>query len=57
MLRDLAVPLPGQHVTTATPVAKQPGVLQFVCAIQAHRPIMRWLRAAALQSRVRRAND
>jgi len=40
VLPDLAVSLPGQKTTTATYVAKRPGVFPFVCAIQAHLPMM-----------------
>jgi plastocyanin len=40
VLPDLAVSLPGQETTTATYVAKRAGVFPFVCAIQAHLPMM-----------------
>jgi len=40
VLPDLAVSLPGQKTTTATYVAKRAGVFPFVCAIQAHLPMM-----------------
>lgn len=39
-LPDLAVPLPGQRTTTATYVARRAGIYPFVCAIQAHLPMM-----------------
>jgi plastocyanin len=40
VLPDFAVSLPAQRTTTATYVARQPGVFPFVCAIQAHLPMM-----------------
>ena len=40
VLPDLAVPLPGQKTTTATYVAKRAGIYPFVCAVQAHLPMM-----------------
>lgn len=40
VLPDLAVSLPGEKTTTATYVAKRAGVFPFVCAIQAHLPMM-----------------
>ena len=40
VLPDLAVSLPGQAMTTATYVAKHAGIFPFVCAIQAHLPMM-----------------
>jgi plastocyanin len=40
VMSDLAVSLPGQKTTTATYVAKHAGVFRFVCAIQAHLPMM-----------------
>ncbi len=40
VLPDLAVSLPGQKTTTATYVARRAGVFPFVCAIQAHLPMM-----------------
>lgn len=40
VLPDLAVPLPPQKVMTATYVAKRAGIFPFVCAIQAHLPMM-----------------
>lgn len=40
ILPDLAVSLPGMRTTTATYVAKRPGILLFVCAIQSHLPMM-----------------
>jgi plastocyanin len=40
VLPDLAVSLPPQKVTTATYVAKRAGIFPFVCAIQAHLPMM-----------------
>lgn len=40
VLPDLAVSLPAQKVTTATYVAKRAGIFPFVCAIQAHLPMM-----------------
>jgi plastocyanin len=55
VLPDLAVSLPGQKVTTATYIAKRSGVFPFVCAIQAHLPMM-WgqlvvLSASSMESR------
>ena len=40
VLPDLAVPLPGQKATTATYVARRPGIFPFLCAVQAHLPMM-----------------
>ena len=40
VLPDFAVSLPGQKTTTARYVAKRAGVYPFVCAIQAHLPMM-----------------
>jgi plastocyanin len=40
VLPDLAVPLPAQRTTTATYVAKRAGIFRFVCAVQAHLPMM-----------------
>jgi uncharacterized membrane protein YfcA/plastocyanin len=40
VLPDLAVPLPGEKTVTATYVAKHAGVYPFVCAVQAHLPMM-----------------
>ena len=40
VLPDLAVSMPGQQVTKATYVAKRAGVFPFVCAVQAHLPMM-----------------
>jgi len=40
VLPDLAVSLPAQKVTTATYVATHAGIFPFVCAIQAHLPMM-----------------
>ena len=40
VLPDLAVSLPGQQTTTATYVAKRAGIIRFVCAVQAHLPMM-----------------
>ena len=40
ILPDLAVSLPGQKTTTVTYVAKRAGIVPFVCAIQAHLPMM-----------------
>ena len=40
ILPDLAVSLPGQKTTTATYIANRAGVFPFVCAIQAHLPMM-----------------
>ena len=40
ILPDLAVSLPGQKTTTATYVARRAGIFPFVCAIQAHLPMM-----------------
>ena len=40
VLPDLAVPLPGQKTTTATYVARRAGIYPFVCAVQAHLPMM-----------------
>jgi plastocyanin len=40
VLPDLAVSLPGQKTTTATYVARHAGIFPFVCAVQAHLPMM-----------------
>ena len=40
VLPDLAVSLPGQKTTQATYIAKRAGIYPFVCAIQAHLPMM-----------------
>ncbi|HEX5972154.1 MAG TPA: TSUP family transporter [Gemmatimonadaceae bacterium] len=40
VLPDLAVSLPGQRTVTATYVAKRADVYPFVCAVQAHLPMM-----------------
>ena len=40
VLPDFAVSLPGQRVTKATYVAQHAGIYPFVCAIQAHLPMM-----------------
>lgn len=40
ILPDLAVSLPAQKTTTATYVAKRAGIFPFVCAVQAHLPMM-----------------
>jgi plastocyanin len=40
VLPELAVSMPGQQVTKATYVAKRAGVYPFVCAVQAHLPMM-----------------
>jgi plastocyanin len=40
VLPDFAVSLPAQQITRATYVAKHAGIYQFVCAIQAHLPMM-----------------
>jgi plastocyanin len=40
VLPDLAVSMPAQTTTTATYVAKRGGVFPFVCAVQAHLPMM-----------------
>lgn len=40
VLPDFAVPLPAQKTTTAIYVAKHAGIFPFVCAIQAHLPMM-----------------
>ena len=40
VLPDLAISLPGQRTTTATYVATRAGIYPFVCAIQAHLPMM-----------------
>jgi plastocyanin len=40
LLPDFAVSLPAQKTTTATYVAKRAGIFPFVCAIQAHLPMM-----------------
>ena len=40
VLPDLAVSMPGQRVTKATYVARRAGIFPFVCAVQAHLPMM-----------------
>ena len=40
VLPDLAVPLPPQRITDATYVAKRVGIFPFLCAVQAHLPMM-----------------
>jgi plastocyanin len=40
MLPDLAVPMRGQSTTAVTYVARKAGIFPFVCAIQAHLPMM-----------------
>ena len=40
VLPDLAVSLPAQKTTTATYIAKRAGITRFVCAVQAHLPMM-----------------
>jgi plastocyanin len=40
VLPDLAVSMPGQTTTKATYVAKRAGIEPFVCAVQAHLPMM-----------------
>ena len=40
VLPDLAVSLPPQKSTTVTYVAKRTGIFPFVCAVQAHLPMM-----------------
>jgi plastocyanin len=40
VLPDLAVSLPGQKTTTSTYIARRAGIFPFVCAIQAHLPMM-----------------
>ena len=40
VLPDLVVPLPPQQTTRATWVARRPGIYPFVCAVQAHLPMM-----------------
>lgn len=40
VLPDLAVSLPAQQTTTAMYVARHAGIFPFVCAIQAHLPMM-----------------
>jgi plastocyanin len=40
VLPDLAVSLPPQRVTHATYVAKRVGIFPFLCAVQAHLPMM-----------------
>lgn len=41
VLPDLAVSLPPQQITHATYVARRAGIFPFVCAVQAHLPMMR----------------
>jgi plastocyanin len=40
VLPDLAVTLPGQKTTTATYVARRPGIYPYLCSIPAHLPMM-----------------
>jgi len=40
VLPDLAVSLPGGRTTTATYVARRPGIYPILCAIQSHLPMM-----------------
>ena len=40
VLPDLAVSLPPQRITHATYVARRAGIFPFVCAVQAHLPMM-----------------
>lgn len=40
VLPDLAVSLPPQRITRATYVARHSGVFPFLCAVQAHLPMM-----------------
>lgn len=40
VLPDLAVPLPPQRITHATYVARRAGIFPFLCAVQAHLPMM-----------------
>jgi plastocyanin len=40
VLPDLAVSLPAEKTTTATYVARRAGIFSFVCAVQAHLPMM-----------------
>jgi len=40
VLPDLAVSLPGGSTTDTTYVAKRAGIFPFVCAVQAHLPMM-----------------
>ena len=40
VLPDYAVSLPGQTTTSGTYVAKRAGIYPYVCAIQAHLPMM-----------------
>jgi plastocyanin len=40
VLPDFAVSLPGQSVTHATYVAKEPGLYPFRCGIESHLPSM-----------------
>ncbi len=40
VLPDLAVPLPPDHITTATYVARRAGIYPIVCAVQSHLPMM-----------------
>jgi plastocyanin len=61
VLPDLAVSLPGMTSTTATYVAKRPGIFPFVCAIQSHLPMMSGqlvvLSAAAMAGAAPAASD
>jgi len=40
VLPDLTVALPGEKTTKATWIAKRAGIYPFICAIQAHLPMM-----------------
>jgi len=40
VLPDLVVPLPGQRTSTATYVARHPGVFTFRCSVVSHLPMM-----------------
>ncbi len=40
VLPDLVVPLPPDHITTATYVARRAGIYPFLCAVQSHLPMM-----------------
>ena len=40
VLPDLAVPLPPNHITTATYVARRAGIFPIVCAVLSHLPMM-----------------
>jgi plastocyanin len=41
VMQNVSVAIPGQSVTHATYVARNPGIFDFVCAIPAHLPMMR----------------